>query len=71
MNIHVLAMTILHISVFVRYQEDPLIPKANDTNIVAYETTTIFQISIYQYIGLVIAFSTAAPFRKSFLTNCK
>ena len=54
-----------------RYQKDPLIPQANSTNIVAYETTTIFQISIYQYIGLVVAFSTAAPFRKSFLTNCK
>ena len=50
---------------------DPLVPKFNDTNVEAYETTTIFQISIYQYIGLVIAFSTAAPFRKSFLTNCK
>ena len=54
-----------------RYQKDPLIPQADGDNIVAYETTVVFQISIYQYIGLVIAFSTAAPFRKSFLTNCK
>lgn len=47
------------------------VPEADSDNIVRDETTTIFLISIYQYIGLVVALSTAAPFRKSFLTNCK
>lgn len=54
-----------------RYQKERLIPQADSQNLWAHETTTVFLISIYQYIGLVIAFSTAAPFRKSFLTNCK
>ena len=54
-----------------RYRKERLIPQADGDNLYAHETTTVFLISIYQYIGLVIAFSTAAPFRKSFLTNCK
>ena len=48
-----------------------MVPDADGENIVSSVNTTVFQISIYQYIGLVVALSTAAPFRKSFLTNCK
>lgn len=47
----------------------PLKSKVESENIVCWENTALFTLSIYQYIALAIAFSTAAPYRKPLYTN--
>lgn len=47
----------------------PFVPDPNGENISCPENTVIFTASIFQYIVLVIAFSTAAPYRKPIYTN--
>ncbi|XP_064387649.1 polyamine-transporting ATPase 13A3-like isoform X2 [Halichondria panicea] len=47
----------------------PLTPDPNSQNIVSKENTVIFQLANFQYLGLSIALSVAAPFRKPILTN--
>ncbi len=45
----------------------PLTPDPNSQNIVSEENTVIFQLANFQYLGLSIAMSVAAPFRKPIL----
>ena len=52
-----------------RYQ--PLIPDPEGDNIVCSENTVVFTVSIFQYVGLVVALSTAAPYRRPLFTNCE
>lgn len=47
----------------------PLLPDPESENILCSENTVIFQISIFQYVGLAVALSTAAPFRRPLFTN--
>ena len=54
---------------FLRFE--PLKPKVESENIVCWENSALFTLSIYQYIALAIAFSTAAPYRKPLYTNCE
>lgn len=49
----------------------PLVPDPNADNIKSQENTVIFQFTNFQYLGLSIALSTAAPFRRPLFTNCK
>lgn len=46
----------------------PLVPTGED-EIVCYETTTLFLVSLPQYILIVITFSIGKPFRKPMWTN--
>ena len=39
------------------------------SNILSYEDTVLFQISVFQYVVTAIAFSIAKPFRKPIYTN--
>jgi len=47
----------------------PLHPDPDGDNIVCSENTVVFLVSIFQYIGLAVALSTAAPYRKPLFTN--
>lgn len=49
----------------------PLYSYSNTAEYKNYENAAVFIVSTYQYIILAIAFSKGAPYRKSFLTNCK
>ncbi len=49
----------------------PLEPSRTSTNIKCTENTVVFEVSIFQYVGLAVALSTAAPYRKPLFTNCK
>ncbi len=60
----------MHITVLsTRYV--PLKPSPTASNIQCTENTVVFQLSIFQYVGLAVALSTAAPYRKPLFTNCK
>lgn len=41
----------------------------NDKNVLCYENTTLFLLSLTQYIAVVISFSVGKPFRKPMWTN--
>lgn len=47
----------------------PLEPDPNGTNIKCYETTTVFLVSIFQYIAVALAFSAGPPYRAPLLRN--
>ena len=49
----------------------PLIPDPEGDNIVCSENTVVFTVSVFQYVGLVVALSTAAPYRRPLFTNCE
>ena len=49
----------------------PLVSDPKSDNILCSENSVIFQVSNFQYIGLAVALSTAAPFRRPIYTNCK
>ena len=42
-----------------------------DEEIVSYENTAVFSVSVYQYIILAVAFSKGMPYRKTIFSNCK
>jgi hypothetical protein len=44
-------------------------PDPESRNIRCSENTVLFQISIFQYVALAVALSTAAPYRKPLYTN--
>lgn len=56
-----------HFLWFPRYV--PLNPDPTSLNIWCSENSVVFQISIFQYIALAVALSTAAPYRKPLYTN--
>ncbi len=49
----------------------PLKPNPTASNIQCAENTVVFQLSVFQYVGLAVALSTVAPYRKPLFTNCK
>ena len=53
------------------YRYDPLVPDPEETNVLSSESTVVFTISIFQYVGLAVALSTAAPYRRALYTNCE
>lgn len=56
-----------HFLWFPRYV--PLNPDPTSSNIRCSENSVVFQVSIFQYVALAVALSTAAPYRKPLYTN--
>ena len=52
------------------YIKAPIVKEAED-NALCQEGTTVFLFSCFQYLSVVLAFSTGKPFRKSIFTNSK
>ncbi|CAH8492371.1 unnamed protein product [Heterobilharzia americana] len=57
--------------IFIRMQPWylPLITYHEDYELKNYESTTIFTVSVYQYVILAIVFSKGAPYRRSIFSN--
>ena len=53
------------------HRYEPIQPDVNSGNILSSENTVLFQFSIFQYVSLAVAMSTAAPYRKPLYTNSK